>query len=484
MKLQSDVEHTDTTIPKEKRATVLVVDDEPAICWAFERMLREEGHDVLTASSAEEGLKLAGENRLALVLLDIRLPKEDGLSAMPKFLVATDNAPIVVMTAFGDLETAVGAIEKGASDYLIKPFHLDEAILMCRKTMRKGHSQSSLYNAIEKSHSVVLKIIGRSPAIQKVFRQIALVANSDLSVLITGETGTGKELVAEAIHRHSRRRNSPYFAIAPVALNLELIESELFGHVKGAFTDAREDRSGFFEQAEGGSVLLDEIGDLPMSIQVKLLRILEQGDYSRVGDTKLRRCNVRILAATNCDLAQRVREGKFREDLFYRLNGLHIQLPPLRERLEDLELLCEHFLQRIEYPKASISVDSVLLSELANRPWYGNVREFRNAVEHAAITARGRPLMIEDFPTIQPINESGPAKSKLDTALAAFLEELIKQQEPSSLGLHDRLLSVVEPAMLQIVLRQTGGNRQKAAEVLGIHRSTLRERLRHYDLDA
>ena len=159
-------------------------------------------------------------------------------------------------------------------------------------------------------------------------------------------------------------------------------------------------------------------------------------------------------------------------------------MPPLRERLEDIELLCEHFLQRIEYPNASISVDNVLLSELANRPWYGNVREFRNAVEHAAITARGRPLMIEDFPTIQPINESGPAKSKLDTAVAAFLEELIKQQEPISLGLHDRLLSVVEPAMLQIVLRQTGGNRQKAAEVLGIHRSTLRERLRHYDLDA
>ena len=464
---------------------MLVVDDEPAICWAFERLLRDENHDVLKASSAEEGLRLASENRIDLVLLDVRLPKEDGISALPKFLLATDSAPIIVMTAFGDLETAVSAVNSGASDYLTKPFHLDDALRACRNALRTKQRQAVTFIANGKLPSGPGQIIGRSPAMQLCFRQIALVASSDLSVLITGETGSGKELVAAAVHRHSSRHAAPYLPVAPVTLNTELIESELFGHVKGAFTGANEDRAGLFEQAAGGTVLLDEIGDLPLAVQVKLLRILEQGDYFRVGDTKPRSSDVRILAATNCDLYQRVVAGEFREDLYYRLNGLHIHLPPLRERLEDLPLLCEHFLQSIGYPNPAAAVDESLLATLAKQPWNGNVRELKNALEHAAVTARGRLLAIEDFP---PVRSSQPAfamssKSALESAVVAFLEERLNDYEAGSGGLHARLLEAVEPTLFQLILQQTAGNRLKAAEVLGIHRGTLRERLRHYNLD-
>lgn len=466
-------------------ATVLIVDDEPAICWAFERLLQEEGHSVLKASSAEDGLKIASEIPLDMVLLDVRLPKEDGISALPKFLAATKNAPIVIMTAFGDLETAVAAVRNGAIDYLVKPFLLSDAIRTCRNALRTRaqQSQNDGLSLLESPNRG--EIIGRSIAIQQVFRQIALFAECDLSVLITGETGTGKELVAAAIHRHSRRAQAPYLPIAPVTFNLELVESELFGHVKGAFTGASDDRAGLFEQAEGGTILLDEIGDLPLGTQAKLLRVLEQGDYCRVGDVRLRRCNVRILAATNGDLRQLVKEGRFREDLFYRLNGLHICLPPLRERLADLGSLCEYFLERAGYPNASIAMNNVVLEALAKRPWHGNVRELRNAIQYAALAARGRPLVLDDFPTFLPSREacSSSAKSDLDNAVVAFVHELLDQSGLDSTGVHDKMLAAFEPAMIEIVLRHAGGNRNRAAEILGIHRGTLRERLRHYKLE-
>lgn len=494
---------------------MLVVDDEPAICWAFERMLGDDGLRVLKASSAEEGLQLAAENQVEMVLLDVRLPKEDGISALPKFLAATHNAPVVIMTAFGDLDTAVAAVRNGASDYLTKPFQLEDAIRTCRSALGSGKRRAAAYAAPGRPSSDSQELIGRSPAMQQAFKQIALVAQSELSVLITGETGTGKELVAAAIHRHSQRSAAAYLPIAPVALNPELIESELFGHVKGAFTGASEDRAGLFERAEGGTILLDEIGDLPLGTQVKLLRVLEQGDYCRVGDVRPRRCNVRILAATNCDLQQAVREGRFREDLFYRLNGLHIRLPPLRERTEDLGLLCAYFLERIAYPGAAEAVGPEVLGALAGRAWPGNVRELKNAVEHAAIVARGRRLTIDDFPacndassladaatvktasgsrdrvtlepsgaaTVDPQLAASAAADAVERAVVAYLRELVERPGDDAPKLYDTLLAAVEPALFQFVLRHTGGNRIRAAEMLGIHRSTLRERLRHYRID-
>ncbi|EMI55698.1 sigma-54-dependent transcriptional regulator [Rhodopirellula sallentina] len=479
---------TSTSESKQRVAakghTVLVVDDEPSICWALEKMLTQEGHSVVTASSAEEGLERASEVQPQLVILDVRLPKEDGITALPKFLAATGQAPVVVITAFGDLETAVAAVKNGATDYLTKPFKLEDALRVCRQALADTNPHTPAVVAT-KAPVNPTAIIGTSPAMQQVFRQIALVAESDLSVLITGETGTGKELVAAAIHRHSRRSDGPYLPIAPVALNPDLIESELFGHVKGAFTGASDDRAGLFERAEGGTVLLDEIGDLPLGTQVKLLRVLEQGQYSRVGDVRTRTANVRILAATNCDLHEAVAEGTFREDLFHRMTGMQIHLPPLRERSVDLGLLCQHFLAGVQYPAPEKAISDELLAELQKQPWHGNVRELKNAVEHAAVLARSRPLSIHDFPP------PAPGRGESSSSPQGSLEKSIEQWALSSLqssdeppqDLHAKFLAATEPTLFKIILAHTGGNRAKASEILGIHRGTLRDRLRSYGMD-
>lgn len=498
--------------------SVLVVDDEPSICWAFERALLAEGHKVQSASSAEEGLELAKRHQPSLILLDVRLPREDGISALPKFIAASKQAAIVVMTAFGDLETAVAAVQNGASDYLTKPFKLEDALRVCRQGLYAAQSRIKPTTPTASNEHEV-RIVGSSPAIQQAFKQIALVAGSELSVLITGETGTGKELVASAIHRHSKRADQPYLAVAPVTLNPDLIESELFGHVKGAFTGANDKRAGLFEMAEGGTVLLDEIGELPMSIQAKLLRVLEQGEYCRVGDVQPRRCNVRILAATNCDLREAVAKDRFREDLFYRLNGLQIHMPPLRERLEDLPELCSYFLNRLAYPSAE-NLDSTLLAALSDRPWFGNVRELRNSLEHAAVVARGRSLEIGDFPTPLPqardarvaryVQEgpnardatqppstsrasspaplsskplSQPGSELLTQVVLEWAAEVMEESDGEVVDLHERLLAAVEPTLLQFALQRSMGNRVKAANLLGLHRGTIREKLKNYQLD-
>lgn len=463
---------------------VLVVDDEPSICWALERMLVGEGHQVVTASSAEEGLRAANDYQPDMVILDVRLPKEDGITALPKFLEATGNAPVIMITAFGDLETAVAAVKNGATEYLTKPFKLEEALRTCRTTLQKS-TRRSIPTATEPMATDNSVLIGASPAMQQVFRQVALVADSDLSVLITGETGTGKELVAAAIVRHSRRAEQAYIPIAPVALNPDLIESELFGHVKGAFTGASEDRAGLFERAEAGTLLLDEIGDLPLGTQVKLLRVLEQGQYCRVGDVNPRTADVRILAATNSDLYEAVGSGDFREDLFHRLTGVQIHLPPLRDRTEDIAPLCRHFLAGMNYLNLETAIDDGLLNVLQRRPWNGNVRELKNAVGHAAVVARGRPLSIDDFPPPKPGREGEvmSAKRSLDKAVGSWTHQAIEDDSDHSDALHARFLAAAEPRLLRAVLEHTGGNRVKAAELLGIHRGTLRDRLRAYGID-
>lgn len=472
------------------RGHVLVVDDEESICWALERMLLAEGHQVSTAASAEAGLRLAAEQRCNLVLLDVRLPGRDGISALPDFLSVTGGAPVVVMTAFGDLETAVGAVRHGACDYLTKPFELNHVRQICQSALARSpalpdRADAQATSGIGRRQRNVAdqKLVGQSPAMQHAFRQIALAASSDLSVLITGETGTGKELVAAAIHRHSHRSEQPYFPVAPVALSPELVESELFGHVRGAFTGATEDRIGLFERADRGTVLLDEIGDLPLNIQVKLLRVLEQGEFSRVGDLTPRRCNVRILAATHSDLHAAVRAGKFREDLFFRLGGLHIHLPPLRERIEDLPLLCEHFRQQFLPQPRWEPLDTDVIAELQRRPWHGNLRELRNAVEHACVVAQGRSFVIDDFPAPQP-GRHDPTRAdvnQLETAIQQWTDDQLRRHVADQLLTH--LHFAVEPTLIRKVLSSVSGNRNQAAEILGIHRGTLRDKMRKYGLE-
>lgn len=495
----------------EPRQTVLVVDDEPSICWGFDQLLRSEGFDVLLAGSAEAALPLARQRPVSLVLLDVRLPGASGLDALPEILQATEQAPVVVMTAFGDLETAVEAVRRGASDYLTKPFHLADAVEVCRRALRRtaaGGDQSAAVAAQNASGqpppsgsphanrhhgrpaAAQPRLVGRSAAMQQVFHQIALVADSDLSVLIIGETGTGKELVAEAIHRHSRRKDQPYVAVAPVAFNPSLLESELFGHVRGAFTGATEDRRGLFESADGGTILLDEIGDLPLASQIKLLRVLEQRRFARVGEVQTRPCDVRILAATHRDLRRLVSDGTFREDLLYRLSGVTLQLPPLRARPEDIGPLATHFLESIGYPGAAEAIDASLLQQLQRRAWSGNIRELRNAVERAAVVARGRRLDISDFPA-----EPAGVEDQLSPAVAVdrwARRQLLGNQggqdnhesssDPPPTALYERFLAATEPALLRAVLDAVDGNRSAAADALGMHRATLRERLKRYDI--
>ncbi len=465
---------------------ILIVDDEPAICWGFERLLGEEGFHVFTAGSAEKGLELAKETKPALVVLDVRLPGEDGLSALPRFREAIGEAPVIVITAFGDLETAVRAVREGAADYLTKPFRIEDALRILHAALKKQSAPvEELATAAESSAHTNSSLVGRSAAMQKVYRQIAMVADSDLSVLITGETGTGKELIAKAIHENSHRKAGPYLPIAPVALNPSLIESELFGHARGAFTGATEDRDGLFALAGGGTILLDEIGDLPLNTQVKLLRVLEQREFTPVGGGRARESDVRILAATNADLRAASDRDEFRRDLYFRLAAVEIHAPPLRERLEDIELLAHHFLSLARLEVSPKQLTPEVLRELRQRPWHGNVRELRNTIEHAAVVSRGQPIRVDHLPAPMPAGSPISGKMNVENLpemVRAWARHEIGQGADGESNLHDRFLAVVEPSLLEAALEATSGNRAAAAELLGIHRGTLRERLKRYGL--
>jgi len=476
--------------------TVLVIDDEPTICWGFQNLLGSDDVSVIVAGSCVAGLDLARRNHVDLILLDIRLPDGSGLDLIEPLKAIAPQAAIIAMTAHGELEIAVAAVKKGVVDYLHKPFRLADALVACQRAFElQSHlptveSTKSLAPAESNKHHAAA-LVGHSLAMQKVFHQIALVADSDLSVLIVGETGTGKELVAEAIVRHSRRRDQPFIGVAPVAYNPELLESELFGHARGAFTGADQARPGLFEAANGGTILLDEIGDLPLTAQVKLLRVLEQKRFSRVGETESRSCDVRVLAATNSDLREAVGAGRFREDLLYRIGAVVLELPPLRERLDDMEPLVKHFLQQSGYDWERRGLSPAVIDSLRQRLWPGNVRELRNAVQRAVVIARQRTLVPSDF-------ESGSTPTSLDRnsslphAIQAWVKEALtlgdkssSSDQPADSGepIYERFMAIAEPILFRTVLESLDGNRSAAADVLGIHRATLRERLARYGID-
>jgi two-component system nitrogen regulation response regulator GlnG len=471
-------------------SSILIVDDEPAICWAFREALADDGHSVRVVPSGEEALRLTeGGWRPDAVVMDVRLPGIDGLSAMRELRGRLGATPVVVITAFGSLDTAVRAMEEGAFDYLIKPFDLDQAVEVLRRALGL---QSAAPEAAADSPGATEPvsaeaIIGTSPSMQQVFKRIALVAGSDVGVLITGESGTGKELVARAIHRHSLRRRGPFVPVCIPALNPGLIESELFGHVRGSFTGAAEDRTGLFELAAGGTILLDEIADVPAALQVKLLRTIEQREIFAVGAAPPRMIDVRILAATNRPLPELIASGAFREDLYFRLGVFQIHLPPLRERREDIPALVEHFLRQIAPAQdtAPWRVPEDLHAELCARPWPGNVRELRNAIEHAAIVARGGELRPEHLPAPAPLTKPSPAsaddraKEEISGWATDEAEALAASEDPQ---LYERFLQLVEPPLLEAVLRHCHGNRAAAAQLLGLHRATLRQKMRRHGL--
>ncbi len=459
---------------------VLIVDDEESVCWGLKRLLDEEGYEVTVCASAEEALAAVERRPPDLALVDVRLPGIDGLTALGR-MRAIDPFPVIVITAYGSLDTAVGALERGAFDYLTKPFELEQVLDCVRRAeaAARAVTEAPLVAPSPADADLDAGLIGRSPAMQQVFKRIALAAPTEASVLIVGESGTGKELVARALHRHSRRAAGPLVAVHAAALSPTLVESELFGHARGAFTGADAERRGLLESAGGGTVFLDEVAEIPPAVQIKLLRILETREVLRVGETVPRACDIRIVAAMNRDPAECVRAGTLRSDLLYRLAAFEIRLPPLRERCDDVVLLAESFARKWagENDAKGTGFSPAAIAELLRRPWPGNVRELRNAVEHAAITARGGRIEPHHLPPSGRYETARfDAAARLKEAVAEWSAEVLAGEATAS-DVYDRLLSVVEPPLFEAALRATDGNRAAAAERLGIHRATLRKKL-------
>ncbi len=454
--------------------TVLIIDDEEAIAWTLRRAFEKAGFTAHVAASAEEGIKLAAAKEPAAIFLDVRLPGQDGLSALPKLKSAAPGAAVVVMTAHGNLATAVKAVEGGAFDYLAKPFDLDQALDAATRATASAPAAS-----VPADDAGGGEMLGRSAAIQSVFKRIALVAPTDAAVLVTGESGTGKELVARALHAHGPRRDKPFLPVHVAALNPNLVESELFGHVRGSFTGADRGRDGLFVLADGGTVFLDEIADIPLEVQAKLLRVLERQEVLPVGGSAARPVNVRVVSATHVDLGAAVAAGKFRHDLFFRLNVFPIHVPALRDRAGDIALLAGAFLARFS-PSSRLAAETV--AALERRVWPGNVRELRNAIERAAIEARGGPILPRHLP--DPV--AGFGAQTLDERLAAIVREwtidraAAAANEPADL--YQTLLERIEPALVGEVMRQLDGNRLAAGRWLGLARATVRKLVRKYGL--
>ncbi|MEN6457828.1 MAG: sigma-54 dependent transcriptional regulator [Thermoguttaceae bacterium] len=474
-------------------AHVLIVDDEQSICWGLRKLVEGLGHSATVASSAEQGLEAAGNRPPDVIVLDVRLPGMDGLSAIQQFRELCGNVSVIVITAYGDLATAVEAVRNGAFEYLVKPFDLGVAQRAIQRAMQMpgqssaGEEKNGTETATIKRSSPAFRsppprLIGSSPAIQEVFKRIAVVAPSDACVHVRGESGTGKELVARAIHQYSRRSDGPFVPVNVASLSPSLAESELFGHVRGAFTGAEQARKGLLEQAHGGTLFFDEVADIPPALQVKLLRVLEYGEILPVGANHAVRSDFRVVSATHQNLHKRVVQGDFREDLYFRLITFEIEIPSLRERTSDVAELSRYFLDMFSAasgsPRPHLAGET--LKTLEGRAWHGNVRELRNALEHAMILARGGPILPEHLPMpTPPGSDSGQTReAMLATMIRDWAEHQL--QEPSMGDLHDRLLQIVEPPLLETVLERHRGQFLAAARELGLHRVTLKRKMSQY----
>jgi two-component system nitrogen regulation response regulator GlnG len=457
---------------------LLIVDDEQAICWGLKQLGEELGHRVRTAASAEEALRLAAADPPEAVVLDVRLPGMDGLTAMRHLREHIGARPIIVITAHGDLQTAVQAVQQGAFEYIVKPFDLAKAQAVLE---RAAMSVAEVKTPPSPTVTPAGQLVGKTPIMQEAFRRIALVSASDACVLITGESGTGKELAARAIHQHSRRAKGPFVPVNVAALSETLAESELFGHVRGAFTGASDSRVGLLQQAHGGTLFLDEVADIPLATQAKLLRVLEQRELLPVGSSQPVKTDFRMLSATHQDLQKLVEAGKFRHDLYFRLCAFEIYMPPLRQRSDDIPLLVEHFLQNLAgggTPRLSREA----MSELRRRPWYGNVRELRNAVEHALVLARDGVVTPDHLPPPVPAQlvggegASAPIEDRLSDLVRTWAERHLAAGKFEG-TLHEQLLSIIEQPLFEAALAQHHGQYSAAARSLGIHRTTLKKKV-------
>jgi two-component system nitrogen regulation response regulator GlnG len=459
--------------------TALLVEDDDAIATVITAALAEEGFEVdRCASIAERDGRLA-RGGYDVMLTDVVLGDGDGIETLAAAQSAAPGMPVIILSAQNTLDTAIRATDTGAFEYFPKPFDLDELV----RTARQAADSRIPPAGPAEETAGTLSLIGRSQPMQDVYRMITRVLRNDLTVLILGESGTGKELVAEAIHQRGSRKNGPFVAVNTAAIPADLIESELFGHEKGAFTGAVARHIGKFEQANGGTLFLDEIGDMPLEAQTRLLRALQSGRIRRVGGRDEIAVDVRIIAATNRDLAPLIAGGRFREDLFYRLNVVPILLPPLRERPDDIAALTRHFLGLAAnegLPRRRIGDEALDL--LKRQPWRGNVRELRNFAYRAALLAREEEIDVATVSQLlneRPATEDTPVESKLPEALAAWLDQT--QAAPGTL--YDEALAAFEKPLFEHALKRTGGNQLRAAALLGINRNTLRKRLSELAID-
>jgi len=463
---------------------VWVVDDERSIRWVLERALSQEGLNVTCFSDGNSLLNRLRQSKPAAIVSDIRMPGIDGLELLDTLQTTHPNIPVIIMTAHSDLESAVSSIQGGAFEYLPKPFEVDEAVAVVKRAIAHAASEGPV--RIQSDDSEDTEIIGKAPAMQEVFRAIGRLSKSNVTVLINGQSGTGKELVAHALHAHSPRVGAPFIALNMAAIPNDLIESELFGHEKGAFTGAAQMRRGRFEQADGGTLFLDEIGDMPPEAQTRLLRVLSDGEFYRVGGHEPLQADVRVIAATHQNLEELVEQNKFREDLFHRLNVIRIHIPNLRERREDIPLLIQHFLKLAatelkEDPKILAPETLQFVSDLA---WPGNVRQLENFCRWITVMASGHEVLMEDLPPeLLQQTDKTEVSDNWEKSLRTWSERSLSKMGSGDPGLLEAALPKFEKIMIQSALKHTGGRKRDASLLLGWGRNTLTRKIKELGMD-
>jgi len=469
--------------------SILVADDDAAIRTVLNQALSRAGYEVRSTSNAATLWRWVSQGEGDLVITDVVMPDENAFDLLPRIKKLRPQLPVIIMSAQNTFMTAVRASERGAYEYLPKPFDLKELIGIVGRALSEPKERARPAPKAEDFDSIPL--VGRSPAMQEIYRVLARLMQTDLTVMITGESGTGKELVARALHDYGKRRNGPFVAINMAAIPRDLIESELFGHEKGAFTGANSRSSGRFEQAEGGTLFLDEIGDMPMEAQTRLLRVLQQGEYTTVGGRTPIKADVRIIAATNKDLRILIQQGLFREDLFFRLNVVPLRLPPLRERTEDVPDLIRHFFTQVEREGLPAKqLDQAALERLKRHRWPGNVRELENLARRLAALYPQETISaaVIDAELSQPAMVSGDEESRAEEGLSGAVERHLASyfasfgEELPPPGLYHRVLREIEHPLLSVTLAATRGNQIRAADLLGVNRNTLRKKIRDLDI--
>ena len=467
-----------------RRHEVWIVDDDRAIRWVLERALEKEQIETRSFDNADQVITRLEKIEPDVIITDIRMPGTDGLSLLDHVCSKHPRLPVIIMTAYADLDRAVAAFRGGAFEYLPKPFDVDDVIVIMRRALRKS-SEVPDTSTIADDEAAVPEIIGSSPAMQEVFRAIGRLSNSAMTVLLTGESGTGKELVARALHQHSPRVDMPFIALNTPAIPRDLLESELFGHERGAFTGAASQRIGRFEQADGGTLFLDEIGDMPAELQTRLLRVLADGEFYRVGGHEPVQVNVRVIAATHQNLEERVKAREFREDLFHRLNVIRLELPSLRDRTNDVEVLAEHFLRETaaELGTTPKRLTAGALHVMSKFDWPGNVRQLENICRRITIMAPSRDIDTDDLPhELLALQDTAPGarEPEWETVLRRWAEHYVRT---SNAPLLDEAMPRFESTMIHFALQMTRGRRQEAAKLLGWGRNTLTRKIKDLNIE-